>query len=193
MGTSDDVKILQTASAIEIQAVATYNSFLTLQVVRGGNPALIRFAQTTLFQHDEHRQAFQSQTQALGGPKQEAAHPGLQSLVEQAIPGLHGPLDVVNLAEHLETIATRTYLVDVPRLTDPAARRAMASVLGVQAQLAAVLRAAKALLADPTTDLFTIPLDPAAASLPAALVGAAFPDPFEPTTEALGPETGAVA
>lgn len=188
-----DVRILQTASSLEVLTVAAYNTFLGIEAVRGGNPALRRFVQTTLLQHEEHRKAFQSQTLALGGTKQEAAHPTLLAMVEQATPGLLSPLEVVVLAESLETAATQTYLKNTVELEDTAAKRVMASVMGVESQHAAVLRAMKSLLEGATPDLITIPLDPNATTLPPAFGSLAFPDPFEPTTSAAAPESGAVA
>ena len=188
-----DVRILQTASSIEVLTVAAYTTFLGTEAVRGGNPVLKRVVQTTLLHHEEHRKAFQSQTLALGGTKQEAAHPALLSIVEQSTSGLLSPLDVVALAEALETTAAQTYLKNTVDLEDTAAKRVMASVMGVESQHAAVLRAMKALLEGATPDLIAIPLDTGVATLPPAFGSVAFPDAFEPTAGAAAPDSGAVA
>lgn len=186
-----DVRILQTASSVEVLTVAAYTTFLSIEAVRGGNPVLRRFVQTTLLQHEEHRKAFQSETLALGGAKQEAAHPALLAMVEQATPTLLAALDVVVLAETLETVAAQTYLKNTAQLADDGARRVMASVLGVESQHAAFLRVVKALLEGATPDLIAIPVDPGL--LPPTIGSVAFPEPFEPLTSAVAPESGAVA
>jgi len=70
-----DIQILQTAASLEILAIATYGAALGLPFIADGNPVIKAFAMTTMKQHDEHRQAFQSQTQALGGRPQTNANP----------------------------------------------------------------------------------------------------------------------
>ncbi|MGH3925521.1 MAG: hypothetical protein ACRDTT_22140, partial [Pseudonocardiaceae bacterium] len=62
-----DIQILQTAASLEILAVNTYQTALGLPFIADGNPVVVQFAETTMSQHDEHRQAFQAQTTALGG------------------------------------------------------------------------------------------------------------------------------
>jgi hypothetical protein len=68
----------------------------------------------------------------------------------------------------------------------------MASVMGVESQHLAVLRAADALIRAELPELVTI--DPAvdAAALPEAAGSIAFPQPFESTDNASPPEEGAV-
>ena len=61
---------LQTAVSLELLAVATYGAALTLPFIKDGNPIIVKFAETTMMQHDEHRQAFSAQTKALGGTDQ---------------------------------------------------------------------------------------------------------------------------
>jgi rubrerythrin len=187
-----DIQILQTASSLEVLAVATYGAALGLDFIKSGNPVVVRFAQTTMMQHDEHRKAFQSQTKALGGKEQTAPNSKFAPVVEQAKPTLKAPLDVVNLAETLETIATQTYLQNTTQLEDTASKKVMASVMGVETQHAAVLRAVKALLEGGAPDLIKIPIGADAAKLPAAAGSVAFPDAFEPIKTVAEPETGAV-
>ena len=189
--TALDVRILQTASSLEVLAVATYQAVLSLEAVRA-TPALARFVQTTLIQHDEHRKAFQAQTKTLGGKEQAGPNPVYAPVLDQARPGLRAPLDVVNLAETLETLATQTYLQHTAQLEDRNARRLMASVMGVESQHAAVLRTFKVLLEGGVPDLVRIPLGDDAAKLPGPAGRAAFPEPFEPTTSVADPASGAV-
>ena len=187
-----DIQILQTASSLEVLAVATYGAALTLDFIKSGNPVVIKFAQTTMMQHDEHKKAFQSQTKALGGKEQTAPNAKFKPIVDAAVPTLKAPLDVVNLAETLETVATQTYLMNTTQLEDTASLRVMASVMGVETQHAAVLRAVKALLMGGAPQLIKIPIGADAAKLPAAAGSVAFPEAFEPVTNAAGADTGAV-
>jgi len=99
---------------------------------------------------------------------------------------------VVNLAETLETVATQTYLQNTIQLEDSTAKRLMASVMGVETQHAAVLRAVKALIAGGAPELIKIPIGSDAAKLPAAAGSVAFPEAFEPVTTIADPTTGAV-
>lgn len=157
-----DVQILQTASSLEVLAVATYGAALGLDFIKNGNPVVVTFAQTTMSQHDEHKQAFQAQTKTLGGMEQTNPNPKFVPVVEQAKPTLKAPLDVVTLAETLETIATQTYLSNLTLLEGGA------------------------------PELIKIPIGADAAKLPAAAGSVAFPEAFEPVTTIAEPETGAV-
>lgn len=144
-----DVQILQPASSLEVLAVATYGAALGLDFIKNGNPVVVKFAQTTMSQHNEHKQAFQAQTKTLGGKEQTNPNPKFAPVVEQAKPNLKTPLDVVNLAVTLEDVATETYLMNVSTLASSNTKALMASVMGVETQHAATLRAVKALL-EPT-------------------------------------------
>jgi hypothetical protein len=185
-----DVMQLQTAVSLELLAVATYGAALTLPFISSGNPVIIKFAQTTMSQHDQHRQAFSAQTTALGGTDQTATNPKYTPVVEATKPKLLAPLDVVTLAMTLEQVATETYLADLNRYTDVTSRVLMASVMGVECQHLATLRAVAALLQGGAADLIAIPTD--VAKLPAAAGSVAFPDAFEGVTMASPPEEGAV-
>ena len=187
-----DVMQLQTAVSLELLAVATYGAALTLPFIKDGNPVIIKFAQTTMSQHDEHRQAFSAQTKALGGTDQTATNPKYTPIVEAAKPKLAAPLDVVKLAATLEQVATETYLGDLNRYTDVTSRVLMASVMGVECQHLATLRAVGALLEGGALELIAIPLGADIAKLPAAAGSVAFPDAFEGVTMASPPEEGAV-
>ena len=130
-----DQQILQTASSLEILAVATYGAALSLPFIKNGNPVVKKFAQTTRMQHDEHRQAFQAQTKTLGGKVQKKPNPKYARVVTQMKPSLKTPSDVVKLAATLETVATETYLSDLAQFSDDTSKELMASVMGVLAAL----------------------------------------------------------
>lgn len=187
-----DVQILQTASSLEILAVATYNAALGLDFIKNGNPVVVKFAETTMSQHNEHKQAFQAQTKTLGGTVQTNPNPKFVPVVEEAKPNLKTPLDVVNLAVTLEDAATQTYLQNVSLLDNSTTKGLMASVMGVETQHAATLRAVKALLEANLPDLIKIPIGADVAKLPAAAGSVSFPNAFEPVGTIAEPETGAV-
>ena len=186
-----DVMQLQTAVSLELLAVATYGAALTLPFIKDGNPVIVKFAETTMSQHDEHRQAFSAQTKALGGTDQTETNPKYTPVVEAAKPTLLAPIDVVKLAATLEQVATETYLADLNRYTDVTSRFLMASVMGVECQHLATLRAVGALLDGGAPELIAIPLADIS-KLPAAAGSVAFPDAFEGVTMASPPEEGAV-
>ncbi len=185
-----DIQILQTASSLERLAINTYGAALALPFIADGNATVVAFAETTMMQHDEHRKAFQAQTKALDGKKQKQPNPKYAPVVEEAKPGLQTPLDVVNLAATIEQVATETYLADLSMFSNKKSKSIMASVMGVESQHLATLRAVRALLEGGGADLIAIPTDVAA--LPAAAGSVAFPDPFQGTSMASPPEEGAV-
>ena len=187
-----DVMQLQTAVSLELLAVATYGAALTLPFIKDGNPVIVKFAETTMAQHDEHRQAFSAQTKVLKGTDQTKTNPKYTPIVEAATPTLKTPIDVVKLAATLEQVATETYLADLNRYTDVTSRVLMASVMGVECQHLATLRAVGALLEGGAPELIAIPLGADVAKLPAAAGSVAFPEAFEGVTMASPPEEGAV-
>ena len=187
-----DVMQLQTAVSLELLAVATYEAALTLPYIADGNPVIVAFAETTRDQHDEHRQAFSAQTETLDGTDQTETNPKYTPIVEDAKPTLKAPLDVVNLAATLEQVATETYLANLNRFTDVTTRVLMASVMGVECQHLATLRAVAALLEGGAPELIAIPLGDGVAQLPPAAGSVAFPEPFPGVTMASPPEEGAV-
>lgn len=189
---SMDVQMLQTASSLEELAVATYKAALTLPFIATGNAVVKAFAETTMKQHDEHSAAFQAMTTALGGTAQNTPNPKYAPIVEAAKPTLKTPLDVVKLAATLEQVATDTYLADLANFTDTKARSLVASVMGVECQHLATLRAVGALLDGGAPELIKIPLGADVAKLPAAAGSVAFPDAFEGVTMASPAAEGAV-
>lgn len=187
--TDVDVQIFQTASSLENLAVATYAAALTLPFIQD-NAIVTAFAETTMQQHAEHGAAFNAQSEDLGGQRQEGTNPKYTPIVEEATPGLTDALAVVTLAATLEEVATDTYLANLTLLSDGNMRTLMASVMGVESQHLAVLRAVGALLEGGAPELIAIPTDVAA--LPAAAGSIAFPAAFEEPNLASPPEEGAV-
>jgi len=187
-----DVQILQTAASLENLAVATYGAALGLDFIKSGNAVVKKFAETTMKQHDEHADAFNAMAKTLKGAEQKDTNPKYQKVVDDALPTLTDPAKVVDLAMALEQVATETYVANISLLSDKDTKALMASVMGVESQHLATLRAVAALLAggDAGAALIAIPTN--VAKLPAAAGSVAFPKPFEPTDMASPPEEGAV-
>ena len=185
-----DVMVLQTASSLENLAVATYGAALTLDFIKNGNATVKAFAQMTMKQHKAHGDAFKDTTKTLGGKEQTKTNPKYQKVVDDALPTLTDPAKVVALAMALENVATDTYNNNIALMRDNDAKTLMASVMGVESQHLATLRAVGALLAGGGADLIKIPTD--LAKLPAAAGSVAFPESFEPTDMASPPSEGAV-
>jgi hypothetical protein len=187
-----DVAILQTAASLENLAVATYGAALGLDFIKNGNKVVVAFAQMTMGQHDEHGKAFNAMARSLGGAEQTGTNPKYQQAVNDALPTLTDPAKVVDFAATLEDVAAQTYNANIALLDDQPTKELMASVMGVEAQHLAILRAVGALLAggEAGAALIAIPTD--VAKLPAAAGSVAFPEPFLGTEMASPPEEGAV-
>jgi hypothetical protein len=188
-----DVQILQTASSIEVLAVSTYKTALTLPFIGGSsaNPVVKAFATTTMQQHQQHLQAFNAAITTLGGKPQTNPDPALQKVVAAAVPGLTSAGPVVALALELEQGAAETYVADVGALGDANAKKVTASIMGVEAQHASVLLAVQALLNANAPQLIT--LAPGnVANLPAAAGSVGFPMAFFPTDQARPATEGAL-
>lgn len=183
------IQIFQTASSLENLAVATYGAALKLPFF-GDNATVKAFAETTMQQHKEHGDAFKAQTTDLGGEAQEGTNPKYTPVVEEMSPGLTDYSKVVALAATLEEVAQDTYLANLSLLTDGDQRQLMASVMAVETQHLATLRAVGALLDGGAPELIAIPTDLAA--LPAAAGSVATPKPFEEPDMASPPEEGAL-
>lgn len=152
-----DIQMLNTASALENLAVATYDAALGLDFIKNGNKTIIAFAETTKKQHAEHGEAFNNQAVALGGKKQTAPHPDFLKVVEQTKPTLKSPLDVVKLAASLEEVASDTYLSNLTQFADSRSKEIMGSVLGVEVQHLTILKAVEALLGAGAEELVAVP------------------------------------
>ena len=189
---SSDVQMLQTAASIENLAVATYGTALMLPFIGGAsaNPVVKAFAMKTKDQHQEHADAFNAAVVRLGGKAQKDPDPVLLGVVNQAKPTLTGPAQVVALALQLENGAAETYVANTGAMTDADARKVPASIMGVEAQHAAVLYAVQALVAGNAAALIALPPD--ATKLPAAAGSVGFPNSFFKTDEARRADEGAV-
>jgi hypothetical protein len=196
---SPDVQMLQTATSIENLAVSTYATALTLPYIGGStaNPVVKKFAQVTMGQHTQHAKAFTAAVRKLGGKAQTQEDPAFVPVVKKAVASLagasaaQGALGVVALALELEDVAAQTYVEDTVRARAKANKALFASIMGVEAQHAAVLRAVQALLKATAPQL--ISLTPAtAAMLPAAAGDVGFPDAFFSTQTAAPANQGAV-
>jgi len=189
-----DVQILQTASSIEVLAVATYKTALTLPFIGGSsaNPVVKAFATTTMQQHAQHLSAFNAAITQLGGKPQTNPDPALGKVVQAAVPGLTSPGPVVALALELEQGAAETYVADVAALSDLNAKKVTASIMGVEAQHASVLLAVQALLNANAPQLITLAAGNVA-NLPAAAGSVGFPQAFFPTDQARPATEGALS
>lgn len=193
-----DIQMLQTAASLENLAVGTYNAALGLPGF-DANSTVAAFAQTTMEQHAAHGDAFNNQAEALGGEPQDQPNPTGQALVDQALlTDSRGNADytgIVELAASLEQIATQTYIANVLAVEDQTAKSIFASIMGVEAQHLATLRAVGALLAADAPELITVEATDGAvdvAALPAAAGRVAFPQPFESTENAVPADSGDV-
>ncbi len=191
---STDVQTLQTAASIEVLAVATYQTALTLPFIGGAsaNPVVMTFAQMTMSQHSQHQQAFNAAVTKLGGKPQTNPDPALLQVVNKAKPGLTGPEPVVALALELEQGAAETYVANVGALSDANAKTVTASIMGVEAQHASILLAVQALLQGNAPQLIALPPSPLSA-LPAAAGSVGFPKAFFPTNQARPSTEGAAS
>jgi hypothetical protein len=195
-----DIQMLQTSASIENLAVSTYKTALTLPFIGGptANPVVKAFVETTLSQHAQHAQAFNSAAIALGGRAQNGPDPKYVPDVHQAVTAIStqtpsaGALSVVQLALSLENVATATYVANCSGLTDSNSRKITASIMGVEAQHVATLYAVQALLKGGAAQL--IALSPTVVDrLPAAAGSVGFPNPFYPTTQASPASEGALS
>lgn len=195
-----DVQMLQTAASIENLAVKTYQTALTLPYIGGSsaNGVVKAFAQTTMAQHTQHAQAFNSAVSALGGKPQNSPDPRYVPVVDNAVAAITkedpaaGALAVVGLAITLENVAAETYVANCSTLSDINARKVTASIMGVEAQHVATLLAVQALLKGGAPQL--IALSPTVvAQLPAAAGSVGFPNTFYPTQNASPASEGALS
>jgi len=193
-----DVQVLQTASSIEVLAVSTYKTALTLPYIGGSsaNSVIKAFATTTMGQHADHLAAFQAATTALGGTKQTKPDPAFVPVVQKAVTSItkasdaDGALLVVGLALELENIAAETYVNNMSLLSNANAKKVTASIMGVEAQHVAILNAVQALLKAGAGADITLP--PPAAKLPAAAGSVGFPNAFYPVSNAAPASQGAL-
>lgn len=198
--TPSDIQMLQTSASIENLAVKTYQTALTLPYIGGSsaNGVVKAFAQTTMGQHAQHAQAFNSAATALGGKAQNSPDPKYVSVVNNAVAGITkddpsaGALAVVGLAITLENVAAETYVANCSKFSDTNSKKITASIMGVEAQHVATLLAVQALLKAGASQL--IALSPTVvAQLPAAAGSVGFPHTFYPTDMASPAAEGALS
>lgn len=204
--TASDIMILQTAASIEVLAIKTYTTALTLPYIGGSsaNKVVTAFCKETRAQHQAHLAAFNQATTSLGGAAQNSPDPAFVPTVDAAVKSLSGLsttkaiLAVVGLAKTLENVAVETYTNDVRYLSNAVPKKLMASVMGVEAQHVAVLLAVEALVKGGDAKLIAIPSTAAGVAandtaLPAAAGSVGFPNAFYPTTQAAPSTQGAVS
>ncbi|MDY0811389.1 ferritin-like domain-containing protein [Kitasatospora purpeofusca] len=187
---ADDIMALQTAASIENLAVSVYRTAAGLPFIKDGNATVAAFIAKTTQQHQAHAQAFNAAATQAGGRPQNGPDPKYKAVVDQMLPGIKGPADVVKLAITLEDVAAQTYTRNVSQVSNADLRKLFASVAPVEAQHRATLLAVQALLAGNAADLVTIPVD--ASKLPAAAGSVGFPDAFQRTDNASPISEGAV-
>ncbi|HEX3792348.1 MAG TPA: ferritin-like domain-containing protein [Pseudonocardiaceae bacterium] len=187
---SNDIMALQTAASIENLAVSVYTTAAGLPFIKSGNATVAAFITKTTAQHTAHGQAFNAAITAAGGKTQTGPDPKYAAVVQQALPTIKAPADVVKLAITLEDVAAQTYTKNVGQVSDASLRKLFGSVAPVEAQHRAVLLAVQALLAGNAAQLIAIPTMPA--QLPAAAGSVGFPDSFYATTSASPVSEGAV-
>jgi uncharacterized protein YbjQ (UPF0145 family) len=199
-GSSKDIQILQTARSIENLAISTYKTALTLPYIGGSsaNPVITKFCQVTMGQHVQHDDAFTAAIKSLHGQQQNAADPAFVPVVKNAVAGLsgatasEGALGVVGLALELENIAAETYVKDTTLVSSTTNRALFASIMGIEAQHAAVLLAVQALLKADAPQLISLSEPATVEALPAAAGSVGFPNAFYKTNSAAPPKQGAV-
>ncbi|MFD9063947.1 ferritin-like domain-containing protein [Kitasatospora purpeofusca] len=187
---ADDIMALQTAASIENLAVSVYRTAAGLPFIKDGNKTVAAFIAKTTQQHEAHAQAFNAAATQAGGRAQSGPDAKYKAVVDQMLPSIKGPADVVKLAITLEDVAAQTYTKNVSQVSNADLRKLFASVAPVEAQHRATLLAVQALLAGNAADLVTIPVDPS--KLPAAAGSVGFPDAFYRTDNASPISEGAV-
>lgn len=196
---SPDIQMLQTATSIENLAVSTYTTALTLPYIGGStaNPVVKKFCQVTRTQHAQHAKAFTAAVKKLHGKPQTASDPAFVPVVKKAVASLAGASasagaqGVVALALELEDVAAQTYIQDTVKVSGSTRKALFASIMGVEAQHAAVLRAVQALLKATAAQLIAL-APTTVAELPAAAGSVGFPDAFFPTSTAAPAKQGAL-
>ena len=139
-GDAGDIRILRTASSLELLAVEVYGKALDSGLVK--TVVVADAAKLFQEQHREHAQLFQGATKRLGGEPFEEPNPVVMKSLEGPLSQLADEAGVVTLALDLERAAAATYQASVGRFKDAALNQAAMSVGGVEARHAAVLSAA---------------------------------------------------
>lgn len=187
-----DVPILQTASSLVELTADTYSELQALPYGGGASALgpvrdLIAAAREAL---GRARADLADATRAAGGQVQTSPDPRYAPVVEQALPTVRGPGDVVGLALTLEDVLAQTLVRDVVDLSDPDVRRTVAGHADAAAQRKALLLMLQSLLSSGRVELVAVPPDLAALPPGAGTVG--FPDVLFPTEKASPASEGAL-
>lgn len=187
-----DVPILQTASSLVELTADTYASLRALPVGGGPSaPAPVRdLLAAALDALERARSDLADATRAAGGRVQTQPDPRYAPVVEQALPTVRAPGDVVGLALTLEDVLAQTLVRDVVDLSEPEVRRTVAGHATASARRKALLLTLQTLLATGRAELAAVPPDLLALPPAAGTVG--FPDVLFPTEKASPPSEGAV-
>ncbi|MEJ2888407.1 hypothetical protein [Actinomycetospora aeridis] len=187
-----DVPVLQTASSLVVLAADTYSSLQALPFGGGASaPAPLRdLLATALDSLATARTDLSTATRRAGGRVQTGADPRYAPVVEQALPTVRGPGDVVGLALTLEDVLAQTLVRDVVDLSTPDVRRTVAGHAAAAARRKAVLLTLQALLSTGRSELVASPPDLQALPPAAGTVG--FPDVLFPTEKASPATEGAL-
>jgi rubrerythrin len=131
---ANDVAILNSALAAELEAIAAYGVGAGSGLLKG---AVLALAVTFQGHHKQHADVLAGAVTRLGG------HPNTaKSNYNFAVETLHTQNDVLRFAANLEKGAVSAYLGAVPRFSDRELSKAAASILGDEAMHWAVLRQA---------------------------------------------------
>ncbi|MFD5030166.1 ferritin-like domain-containing protein [Streptomyces sp. NPDC058220] len=186
----DDIMALQTAASIENLAVSVYRTAAGMAFIKHGNKLISQFVTRTAQQHEEHAKAFNAAATRAGGKAQPGPDPKYEAMVQEEVPSMTTPAEVVSLILSLEDVASQTYTKNIGQVSDARLRRLFASVAPVEAQHRAILLAMQDLLNVGNTNLLA--MSPDLANLPAEVGSVGFPDAFYPTDNASPISEGAV-
>ena len=135
--TAGDVKILRTASSLEVLAVDVYQKAIDSGLVK--TAAVADAAKLFQSQHKEHAELFQGATKKMGGEVFDKANPVVLQSLQGPIGALKDEKGVLELALMLEQAAASTYQSTVGNFKDLTLNQAAMSVGGVEARHVAVL------------------------------------------------------
>ena len=136
-GSASDIKILRTASSLEVLAVDVYQKAIDSGLVK--TAAVGDAAKLFQAQHKEHAELFEGATKKLGGEPFDKANPVVLQSLQPMIAALRDEMGVLKLAYDLERAAAATYFSTVGAFTDLTLNQAAMSVGGVEARHVAIL------------------------------------------------------
>jgi hypothetical protein len=131
--------LLRTATSLELLHVDVYRK--TLDAGALGSPGTLAAIRMFEHHHHDHADALQQATVEHGGVAYTKPNEVVwRTVVMPALPLLGDEASVVRFARSLESSAASTYAHAAATLTDPADRRTMMRIGGVEARHAAVLQ-----------------------------------------------------